>query len=73
MIAKQLTCPVCDRSQIEENICPNCETDLSVVRILVELPKERRISPWLFFLILVIMTGVGMGIGWITMRSFFSF
>ncbi|WP_414542504.1 hypothetical protein [Nostoc sp. CCY0012] len=36
-----LTCPVCDRQEIAGDICPNCETDLSVVRMLVELPKEK--------------------------------
>ncbi len=34
----QLTCPVCDRSAIEINICPNCQTDLSLIRMLSELP-----------------------------------
>lgn len=35
---EKLTCPVCDRTEIEENICPNCETDLSTIRMLKELP-----------------------------------
>lgn len=34
----KLTCPVCDRPEIEDNICPNCETDLSLIRQLQELP-----------------------------------
>jgi Tfp pilus assembly protein FimV len=34
----KLTCPVCDRQEIEDNICPNCETDLSLIRQLQELP-----------------------------------
>ncbi len=33
-----LTCPVCDRPEIEGDICPNCETNLSTFRILAELP-----------------------------------
>lgn len=36
----KLTCPVCERSQIEEDICPNCETDLSTYRMLAQLPVE---------------------------------
>ncbi|WP_339378509.1 hypothetical protein [Calothrix sp. NIES-2100] len=40
-----LTCPVCDRTDIESDICPNCETDLESVRILMELPTERRGIP----------------------------
>jgi hypothetical protein len=33
-----LTCPVCDRPDVESDICPNCETNLSTFRILAELP-----------------------------------
>jgi hypothetical protein len=33
-----LICPVCDRPDIESDICPNCETNLSTFRILAELP-----------------------------------
>lgn len=40
----KLTCPVCDRSQIETNICPNCETDLSTYRMLAQLPVEMPIE-----------------------------
>jgi hypothetical protein len=35
---KKLSCPVCDRQEITESICPNCETDLSALRMLAELP-----------------------------------
>jgi hypothetical protein len=37
----KLICPVCDRPDIESNCCPNCETDLSIVRMVLELPKNR--------------------------------
>ena len=33
-----LICPVCDRPDVESDICPNCETNLSTFRILAELP-----------------------------------
>jgi hypothetical protein len=33
-----LTCPVCDRPDVEGDICPNCETNLSTFRLLAELP-----------------------------------
>jgi hypothetical protein len=33
------TCPVCNRSEIEIDICPNCETDLSAIRFLTDLPR----------------------------------
>jgi hypothetical protein len=34
----KLNCPVCDRPGIDTDICPNCETNLSTLRILTELP-----------------------------------
>ena len=37
-MSTKITCPVCDRSAIEINICPNCQTDLSLLRMLIELP-----------------------------------
>lgn len=50
-----LNCPVCDRQNIETNICPNCETDLSRLRILLDLPELQplqlsRFLPWLILL-----------------------
>jgi hypothetical protein len=33
-----LSCPVCQRSQITTATCPNCEADLSALRILATLP-----------------------------------
>ena len=68
----KLTCPVCDRSQIEDNTCPNCETDLSTYRMLAELPVEepietkeqkRTIPLWLpvGVAILFLLLGIGLG------------
>ena len=37
-MSTKITCPVCDRSAIEINICPNCQTDLTLLRMLIELP-----------------------------------
>jgi hypothetical protein len=37
IMTEKLTCPVCDRTEIETNTCPNCETDLSTIRMLKEL------------------------------------
>jgi LysM repeat protein len=67
-----LTCPVCDRSQIETNTCPNCETDLSTYRMLAQLPVEtpiqvkesnRNIPIWLPVGVagLFLLLGVGLG------------
>ncbi|WP_319419714.1 LysM peptidoglycan-binding domain-containing protein [Pleurocapsa sp. FMAR1] len=68
----KLTCPVCDRSQIEDNTCPNCETNLSTYRMLAELPVEtpverkeqkRTIPLWLpvGVAILFLLLGIGLG------------
>jgi C4-type Zn-finger protein len=37
-MSTKITCPVCDRSELEINICPNCQTDLTLLRMLTELP-----------------------------------
>ncbi|HEY9812903.1 MAG TPA: LysM peptidoglycan-binding domain-containing protein [Candidatus Sericytochromatia bacterium] len=39
MLSK-LTCPVCDRKDVEDNTCPNCDADLTLMRILAELPPS---------------------------------
>lgn len=65
-----LTCPVCDRPKIEGNICPNCETDLSLIRTLKELPelpsvatKSTAIAPWvpIGVAILILLLGISLG------------
>ena len=68
----KLTCPVCDRSQIETNTCPNCETDLSTYRMLAQLPVEtpvqvtesKRIIPiWLPVGIAILFLLIGVSLG----------
>lgn len=65
-----LTCPVCDRPEVEGNICPNCETDLSLIRTLKELPelpsvpaKSTAIAPWvpIGVAILILLLGISLG------------
>ncbi|PZU97288.1 MAG: hypothetical protein DCE90_06955 [Pseudanabaena sp.] len=34
----KLNCPVCGYQDIQKNICPNCDTDVSLLRSLLELP-----------------------------------
>ena len=67
-----LTCPVCDRSQIETNTCPNCETDLSTYRMLAQLPVEipveakeskRNIPIWLPVGVAALFLLLGVGLG----------
>ena len=41
---QKITCPVCDRSGIEISVCPNCQTDLSLIRMLSELPASESIQ-----------------------------
>ena len=68
----KLTCPVCDRSEIETSTCPNCETDLTTYRMLAELPVEtaveieeqkRTIPIWLPIGIAVLFLLLGLGLG----------
>ena len=70
----RLTCPVCERSQIEENICPNCETDLSTYGMLLRLPrynsveakpKKRVLLFWLPIGIAILFLLLGFGLGFI--------
>ena len=65
-----LTCPVCDRPKIEGNICPNCETDLSLIRTLTELEelpsvptKSTPIMPLvpMGVAILILLLGISLG------------
>ncbi|MEH2323214.1 MAG: hypothetical protein V7K32_06515 [Nostoc sp.] len=50
----KLTCPVCDRQEIVDDICPNCETNLHLMRILVELPSQPRGVPVVFVVLIAI-------------------
>jgi hypothetical protein len=34
-MSTKITCPVCDRSELEINICPNCQTDLAQSYLLI--------------------------------------
>lgn len=36
----ELSCPVCGYTEISGNACPNCDTDLSLIRLLKELPPS---------------------------------
>ena len=69
----ELTCPVCDRTIVKDNICPNCETDLSTYGMLANLPQytpaktenKRRIIPiWLPIGIAVLFLLLGLGLGY---------
>ncbi len=65
----QLNCPVCDRSAIVSDICPNCETNLSTLRLLAELPPisspptlSSTVKIWLCSTMLVIfLLGISLG------------
>ncbi len=60
-MSTEINCPVCDRSAIEINICPNCQTDLSLIRMLSELPEAsstKDSSPWLIWSIGIFLANV---------------
>jgi hypothetical protein len=56
-----LTCPACQRQQIDTATCPNCETDLSALRILAALPPvapSRFDYRWLLLLVTSVILGL---------------
>jgi hypothetical protein len=67
----KIACPVCDRPGVMEDICPNCETDLTLIRGLMDLPaaispvqtpmvqEKSTVPPWL---ILTAIAFLAMGI-----------
>lgn len=71
---KKLTCPVCERPEIEGNTCPNCETNLSLFWMLAELPvatqtafpvkiEKPAFKPWLFISVGILLLLVGLSLG----------
>lgn len=68
-----LTCPVCDRSQLEQNICPNCETDLSTYEMLANLPrqtfsevKEQKLIIPLWLPVAILFLSLGLVLGFVS-------
>ena len=64
----ELSCPVCAYTEIAGNSCPNCDADLSVIRLLTELPLETQIQQkparWqLGAALLLLLLGIGLGVG----------
>ncbi|AFZ23447.1 LysM domain-containing protein [Cylindrospermum stagnale PCC 7417] len=63
----KLNCPVCGYQEIESNTCPNCDTDLSLLRMLQELPQREnsllaKFAGWpLGFALLILILGMGLG------------
>lgn len=59
-----LSCPVCQYTEIVGNSCPNCDTDISLIRLLAELPPrtESKITIWqVGVLLLILIVGIGLG------------
>jgi len=69
-MTEKLTCPVCDRTDIETNICPNCDIDLSSIRLLKELPqidkKDNKKLQKLLIITLVSVLVMGLLVGNLT-------
>ncbi|MDB9372012.1 LysM peptidoglycan-binding domain-containing protein [Nodularia sphaerocarpa] len=64
----KLICPVCNYQEVEGNICPNCDADLSLIRMLQELPPVENLRPtikvtgWqLGAALLLLVIGIGLG------------
>ncbi|MEA5576814.1 LysM peptidoglycan-binding domain-containing protein [Anabaena sp. UHCC 0451] len=66
----KLNCPVCGYKEIDGKTCPNCETDLSLIRTLQDLaPVEKTSLPKkisnlpLLVTLLILTIGIGLGVG----------
>jgi nucleoid-associated protein YgaU len=71
----ELSCPVCAYTEITGSSCPNCDTDLSLIRLLSELPSsspqatgleksrsQQKFAGWQLGAALLILTlGIGLG------------
>ena len=70
----KLDCPVCGYKEIEKDICPNCDTDLVLIRMLQGLPELEepppKIATWQLAVAAIILL-IGMGLG--TLGSFLFF
>ncbi len=72
---QELSCPVCADTEISGNSCPKCNTDLSLIRLLTELPRsspqatvvekpqpQQKFAGWqLGAALLILMMGIGLG------------
>ncbi len=64
----KLNCPVCGYTEVAGNNCPNCDTDLSLIRMLQQLPaletsSSKPNSRWqLLAAILILLIGMGLGV-----------
>jgi len=69
-MSTNINCPVCAYQNIAGNSCPNCDTNLSTIRLLQELPQiPTQIPPvklgvnplviTLFILLIGVVVGVG--------------
>ncbi|MBK1987026.1 LysM peptidoglycan-binding domain-containing protein [Sphaerospermopsis aphanizomenoides BCCUSP55] len=66
----KLNCPVCGYQEIAGDICPNCDTDISLIRSLYDLPQikksslQQKFSSWtLGVALLMLIIGIGLGVG----------
>jgi len=65
----KLNCPVCGYQEIEGNTCPNCDTDLSLTRMLQHLSPVEKLHPqvkvatWqLGVAFVILLFGIGLGV-----------
>lgn len=69
-----LNCPVCGYTEIANNTCPNCDADLSLIRLLTELPssnsqvteveaqRQPKVAGWqVGIALLILIVGIGLG------------
>lgn len=57
----KIDCPVCGYQGIESNVCPNCDTDIYLIRSLEELPQRQK-SWTTGIAVLMLMIGITIGV-----------
>lgn len=72
----KVNCPVCGYQGIETNICPNCETDVFLIRSLQQLeppPKDKFWTTGIAILMLIIGITIGVGASFFALQNLYSF
>lgn len=85
-MSHEIDCPVCKHPNVKGDVCPNCETDLSLIRTLIELPtvtvnsyqvnssKDKPIARWLLsgLILMLFLLVAGFQLGFQLPWSFLS-
>ncbi|WP_242031111.1 LysM peptidoglycan-binding domain-containing protein [Anabaena sp. FACHB-1237] len=72
----KINCPVCGYQGIETDICPNCQTDVFLIRSLQGLEPDIKDKLWstgIAILMLIIGITIGVGASFFALQNLYSF